>query len=107
MADDYANTIAELKNSVENIREATASRIVPVKSCFPVSYIIAIFIPIIILAVLLLTSPSFVQKKDGRKYVRSGWKVTLWTIILTFVAYLGMYLFTFCRNYKQKLFCYS
>lgn len=112
MEDDYANTISELRNSVQNIRNSiNESRSPPLgsslRSCLSVTTVVGFFIPFILLLLLYLVQPSFVQKKEGNKYVRSGGKVALWTIILTAVVWLGMYLFTFCKGYAAKKVCWN
>ena len=107
MADDFTDKLAEMRNSVENIRNAIGEKSPSVKSCIPVTMMVAIAVPFLLLILLYAIQPSFVQKKDGKKYVRSGGKVILWTIILTAVVWLGMYLFTFCKGYAAKKLCWN
>lgn len=108
MSDNFDEKLSALRSSINNIDRMIDGRNTPVpQSCVSIMTIVAIIVPIIILLMLFFIQPSFVQKKDGRKYVRSGWKTTLWTIILTAVVWLGMYLFTFCKGYAKNMICWN
>ena len=61
--------------------------------------------PVLIFLVLFFLSPSFVQRKEGNKYVRDLGKVFMWVVILTLVVWGGMYLFSYCAGYEGSAVC--
>ena len=75
------------------------------EKCIPTMAIAAAVAPVLIFLVLFFLSPSFVQRKEGSKYVRCLKKVFMWTVILTLVIWGGMYLFTYCQGWEATSVC--
>lgn len=97
-----ARQIEELESSLEKERKGITSK----ESCFPTMLILGILTPIIIWVILYFVSPKFVQDKEGNRQVRSNTKVFYWTVIFTLLIWIGMYLWTWCKGFKNvSLLC--
>jgi hypothetical protein len=70
-------------------------------SCFPTLMVIGIAIPFVLLLLLFFLQPSFVQKKEGTKYVRDGKKVFYWSLGITLVMWVGLYLYSYCLGFNN------
>jgi hypothetical protein len=93
------------KEKVEQLEKATAENSKKVSSkdwCFPTLMVAGIAAPFLLLILLFFLQPSFVQRKEGDKYVRDGRKVFYWTIAMTLILWLGMYLYTFCSGFQYS-----
>jgi len=68
----------------------------------PTNVIIGAIVPFVALLFFVIVQPSMVQKKEGNKYVRDSKKIFYATLGVTLVAWLGLYLWTWCRGYKPS-----
>ena len=68
--------------------------------CASTLYIIAAIIPVGTFLILYFAKPGFVQSKDGDTNVRSGKKVFWWTLLITFILWIIVYLFGYYRGYN-------
>lgn len=60
----------------------------------PPMVIAGAIVPFVILLVLIFFQPSIVQRKEGDKTVRDNKKIFYWTVGLTLVIWLAMYMWT-------------
>lgn len=96
----YREKVQALQNELRKAESALGS-----EKCIPTSYIAAAVAPVLIFLVLFFLSPSFVQRKEGSKYVRDMKRVFAWTTGLTVVLWIGMYLFTYCAGWEGTSVC--
>ncbi len=100
--DDFGKTYEDLKSHVEKARIGIESK----EKCFPIMIIIGAVAPVLVWLVLYFLQPSFVQKKEGDVYVRNNTKVFYWTVLITLIIWVAMYLFSFCSGSKAiPMFC--
>lgn len=92
----YAQKVSDLQSHVS----AASAKVADKEKCFPTMLIAGIVAPILVTVLLYFLQPSFVQKKEGTKYVRNGPKVFYWTVLITVVIWIAMYLFTYCSGYS-------
>lgn len=93
------------KEKIERLQAATEEgerKLTSKERSLPTIVIVGAVIPFVLLLVLFLVQPSIVQKKEGNKYVRDSKKIFYWTIGLTLVAWLGLYIWTWCQGYKYS-----
>jgi len=91
------------KEKIEKLQAATeeGQRKLDAKvRSIPTNVIIGVIVPFVVLLILVLVQPSFVQKKEGDKHVRDGKKIFYWTIGITLVAWAGLYLWSNYKGYK-------
>jgi len=92
----FAEKVSELQSKIEEETKKVAGN----ERCFPTMLVAGVVAPFLVLLILFFIQPSFVQRKDGDKYVRDGRKVFYWTIGTTLVIWLTMYLYTYCTNFS-------
>jgi len=96
----YREKIAHLRNELNKAEGLLGS-----EKCIPTMTIAAVVVPVLIFLVLFFLSPRFVQRKEGSKYIRCLKKVFLWTVILSIILWVTMYLYTYYKNYNGSLIC--
>ena len=97
-----ASQIEDLEKHLEKERMSIVSK----ETCFPTMLILGVLAPIIIWVILFFIQPRFVQDKEGNRQVRSNTKVFYWTVIFTLLVWIGMYLWTWCKGFKNvSLLC--
>lgn len=94
---NYRDKVEQLENLLGEHQSKVQSK----QKCLPTMMIAGAITPVILFLLFFFIKPSFVQVKEGNKFVRSGKKVFMYTIVLTLVTWLGMYLFTYCRGYNR------
>lgn len=87
--------IDELSRLIRQKKEAISRK----ERCLPTMLIAGVVAPIIVWLLLYFIQPRFVQTKEGSKYTRSNTKVFYWTILVTVIIWVGMYLWTWCQGY--------
>jgi hypothetical protein len=92
-------------NELQAQLDQGSKKIKAADSCYPTLMIAGIAAPFLLLIILFFLQPSFVQVKEGDKYVRSGRKVFYWSVALTLLIWLGMYLYTYCMGYDASMIC--
>lgn len=98
-------TSSPFQEKIQKLQAATEEgekRLTAKERSIPTIVIIGAVVPFALLLIFFLVQPSFVQKKEGSKYVRDNKKLFYWTIGLTLAAWLGLYLWTWCRGYKPS-----
>lgn len=93
----FADKVSELQSRIEDETKKVAGA----ERCFPTMLVAGIVTPFLILLVLFFLQPSFVQRKEGEKYVRDGRRIFYWTIGVTLVFWLAMYLYTYCNGFSS------
>lgn len=94
-----------LSQQIEKINKASESALKKEK-CFPTTTVAAIAAPFIAGLGLYFLQPSFVQKQEGGKYVRDSKKILLWTLGLSMIVWIALFLFTYCKGgAKQSTIC--
>ena len=71
------------------------------EKCIPIMLIVGAIVPIVVWLALYFIQPAFVKVQEGSKQVRSNTKVFYWTVIITVVAWVAMYLWAWCQGYDQ------
>lgn len=104
MSDDFASNIQKLTDLAKEV-DLLDQDITRKEKCIPIIVIGAIVVPVLAWLLLYFLQPSFVQSKEGLKYVRNNSKVFWWTVIITAIIWGGMYLFTYCKGYKGGKWC--
>ncbi len=94
---NFSQKIIDLQKQI-NAQSKNATK---KEKCIPTMLIAGIIAPILIWVLLYFLRPSFVQKRDGNKYIRCGTKVFYWTVLITVAIWVTMYLVTFCSGYKS------
>jgi len=87
--------IDDLSGLLKSRKEAISRK----EKCIPTMLIAGVITPIVIWILLYFIQPRFVQSKEGAKYVRSNTKVFYWTLLITVIIWVGMYLWTWCKGY--------
>lgn len=98
MSGDFAKKTEILERQLNGVRGGAAKK----EKCIPTMLIAGVAAPFVVGLVLYFVQPSFVQKKEGGKYIRDKKKILMWTTIVTFVLWIAMYLFTYCSGYNSK-----
>jgi hypothetical protein len=93
----FAEKVSELQNQIDLETKKISSS----ERCFPTMLIAGIVTPFLLLLILFFLQPSFVQRKEGEKYVRDGRRIFYWTLGVTLVVWLAMYLYTFCDGFSS------
>ena len=75
-------------------------------SCFSIPLIAGIATPFILALALWGAKPKFVTKKSGDKTLIDTKKLLQWTIIMSLVIWIGLYLYTYCQDSGTSLFCW-
>lgn len=70
-------------------------------SCIPTSLIVAILFPILLFLILWWWQPGFVKTTVNGKTSRSTAKVFFYTILITALVWLFMYMYARCDNFSQ------
>lgn len=95
-------TLAERTNQLElAIQQAKAKLEVNPSACIPTSLIVAVIFPILLFLVLWWWSPGFVKTTVNGKSTRSTAKVFFWTVGITALVWLFMYMYARCDNFKN------
>lgn len=93
----FAEKVAELQEQISSVSEKATGK----EKCVPTMLIAGIVAPILVWILLYFLQPSFVQKKEGTKYVRDSTKVFYWTVLITVIIWVAMYLFSYCQGYQS------
>lgn len=94
---EFSQKVSNLQRQISAASEKAAGK----EKCIPTMLIAGIVAPILVWVLLYFLQPSFVQKKEGTKYVRDNTKVFYWTVLVTVVIWVAMYLFTYCQGYDS------
>ena len=109
MAEPTTSFGSTLSQKIQELQDITAEgerKIGAKERCVPTMAIAGAVIPLLAFLFFFFLQPGVVQKKEGNKFVRDGKKVFYWTIGVTLVLWVGMYIFTYCRGYqKSSMFC--
>lgn len=92
----FRDKVAQLQASLDASTKSVSSK----EKCLPTLMIVGVAAPFLILVILFFLQPSFVQRKEGKKFVRDGKKTFFWTIALTLVLWVGLYLYSYCVGYS-------
>jgi hypothetical protein len=57
-------------------------------------------------ATLYFAKPKWVRSKEKGKYVISGQKLLMWTIVITIIAWVGLYLVNYCGAFEKLSACF-
>lgn len=101
----FSQRISDLDDQISQ----ASKKINQPQNCLSYMFIGAVLIPVVLGMVLYFLQPGFVQvQDDSGKYVRSGKKVAYWTLLITLIAWVGLYLFTYCQGYTGGgLLCFN
>nr|QBK86338.1 MAG: membrane protein [Marseillevirus LCMAC102] len=98
MSVPFSSKIDKLQAHVEVSNAKAANK----EKCVPIMLIVGIIVPLLIFLLLYFLQPSFVQKKEGTKYIRNNTKLFYWTLLITVVLWIAMYLFSYCKGYEKS-----
>jgi len=94
---DFHEKVEQLQEELSKAQTSLTAE----KKCIPVNMIAAGATPFLICTVLFFLSPKFVKVRDGDKYNRSMKKVLTWTILLSILVWVCIYLFTYYKSYER------
>ena len=98
----FEKTLNELTKSIEGVKKSASSK----EKCFPTMIVLGVLAPILVWILLYFLQPSFVQKREGDEYTRNSTKVFYWTVLITLIIWVALYLFSFCSgNKNMQMFC--
>lgn len=75
--------------------------------CFPYVYIIGVVIPLITAAALYFAKPKWVSKKDKGKQVVCMTSLLKWTLIISVIGWVGLYLVNYCGAFSGAAVCFG
>lgn len=94
--DDLKKLMVETQSDIDSYEKLTNEK---QSSKISKTLIAAILSPIIIFILLYVIQPSFVESKDDSGTVeRDNRKILLWTIGVSIVVWVSLYLFKFCKK---------
>jgi len=96
------SSFEEQINALRQDADLAGARITKKKKCIPTLLIVGMVIPFIVWLVLYALQPSFVQKKQGSKYVRDNMKIFQWTLLVSVIFWVALYLYSFCSSLRGK-----
>ena len=101
------SSFEEQIKSLRQDADLASERINRKKKCLPTLLIVGMTIPFIIWLVLYALQPSFVQKKQGSKYIRDNMKIFRWVILISVIFWIALFLFNVsCRGAsKTAMIC--
>ena len=85
--DDIQKRIAQLETIVEQSGGAKTK-------CFPTAVYVGGTIPFVVLIVLFFWQPAFIQKKEGDRLVKDGKKFFFWSIGITIILWVLLYIYS-------------
>lgn len=101
-----ATTFEEKIDRLSNLVEAKTSEVETKASCFSIPLAIGVATPFALAVVLWLIKPRFVTKKVQDKPVIDSKKLLQWTIIMTLIIWIALYLYTYCQESGTSAFCW-
>jgi hypothetical protein len=96
-SEDFKRRVNELQSHISAASDKASKK----EKCLPTMLIAGVAAPFFVALVLYFLQPSFVQTKEGTKYVRSSTKVFYYTVAVTVVLWIVMYLFTYCAGWNS------
>ena len=101
MGSSFEDKIDILSTQVEKASENLGAE----SSCFTIPLVAGIATPFVLALVLWGAKPKFVTKKIGDKTALDVKKLLQWTIIMSLIIWIGLYLYTYCQESGTSLFC--
>ncbi len=96
MSKSFADKVSELQRNLDEGTKKVASK----EWGFNPLLIAGGLAPFVLFLLLFFLQPSFVQREENGKFVRDNKKVFYWTVAGTAIAWLGLYLYTWCTGVK-------
>lgn len=93
----FQEKIERLQASLDEKTKSVSAK----EKCFPTLLVTGIAVPFLLFIILFFLKPSFVQKQEGNKYVRDHRKIFFYSMALTLLVWLGMYLYSYCIGYSN------
>lgn len=90
---DFGEKIEKIQRALDEAKSKN-----PRNKCVPMTTVISIAAPILIFIILYFLQPSFVQKLEDDEYSRSTPKVIGWTIFMSLIIWIGVYLYSYCKT---------
>lgn len=90
MSKTFEEKVDELSSEVKKLEQSLGGN----AKCAPKVLIVGALTPLVAWLGLYFLQPRFVQKKEGEKYERDSGKVLWWSVIITLIVWLVMYLYT-------------
>ena len=87
----YKEKVKELQAKIEGETKKFEDK----EKCFPTMMVMAIAIPIIVWLILYFLQFKFVKKVEAGKEVRDNTKIFYWTVVITLLAWVGLYAYTY------------
>jgi len=102
-SDSLQKLMADTESDIDSYEKLTSEKNKSLNKYFSKTVIAAILTPIIIYILLYFIQPSFVESEDDSGSVeKDNRKVILWTIGVSVVVWICIYLFKFCKNKKSN-----
>ena len=90
MADKFAERITDLENLLASTEKSVAAK----DRCMPTMVIAGLATPLVLLLLLFFIQPRFVTRKEGKRKIRDGKKIALYTAIGTVLVWAVMYFYS-------------
>lgn len=103
-SDAYKKRISDIQH---HIKKTTGEEVVcKPRRCISVNFIVGIIAVPIIFMILYFLQPGFCQKLEGDKFVRSMPKTILWTVIISAILWVMLYLLNYCNGWNGGEICF-
>ena len=98
-AEEFERKVNELSDQIKKLKGDVQEQ------CVPRMMIFAIALPIVLWLTLFFLHPGFVSKKEGNKIVRDKTKIFQYTIGITVVGWVLMYMYSYYSSHSLALLC--
>lgn len=97
--DDLKKLMADTQSDIESYEKLTDDKS---KTKISKTLIVSILAPIIVFILLYVIQPSFVESEDDSGTIeRDNRKVLLWTLGVSVIIWICLYLFKYCKSKKS------
>ena len=90
MSKSFEEEIQSLRQETEMVNNNLNKK----KKGLPVMLIAGCAVPILIIFILYILQPSFVQRQDGEDYIRDNTKLFKWSLLISVIIWIIMYIFS-------------
>jgi len=91
----FQKAIADLQGQLD----ACQAKVSLQDNCVSALIVIGVVTPIVLFLLLYFIQPRFVTSKQGDQEVRDKMKLFLWTVGVTLVVWIALYLYAYFNNY--------
>ena len=103
MGSSFDEKIADLEKEVDKFSKETGVS----TTCGNATLIVGGVTPFAIAILFYVVKPRFVLKKEGEKSVIDAKKVAQWTLLLSLIVWVGLYLYSYYGGSMGSLLCFA